>query len=104
MALDKSKDLDSIGYYLTEHLRVAGGYWTINSLACLGMLDLILPEKRIELITWLKSCQNEDGGFGGNTDHDSHLTNTHYAVLTAILLDCLEELNVGKAVDYISSR
>lgn len=49
MALDKSKDLDSIGYYLSEHLRVAGGYWTINSLACLGKLDLIPVEKKKEL-------------------------------------------------------
>jgi geranylgeranyl transferase type-2 subunit beta len=24
LGLEKSKDLDSIGYYLTEHLRVAG--------------------------------------------------------------------------------
>lgn len=41
MALDKSKDLDSIGYYLSEHLKVAGGYWTINAIACLNMLEEI---------------------------------------------------------------
>lgn len=34
---------------------------------------------------WLKTCQNEDGGFGGNTGHDSHITCTHYAVLIAIV-------------------
>jgi geranylgeranyl transferase type-2 subunit beta len=39
MALDKSKDLESIGFYLSEHLKVAGGYWTINALACLNSLD-----------------------------------------------------------------
>lgn len=37
LSLDKSKDIDSIGYYLTEHLRVAGCYWTINSLFCLNI-------------------------------------------------------------------
>ena len=43
MSLDKSKDLDSIGYYLTDHLRVAGAYWTLNSLEC---LNVKLEEKK----------------------------------------------------------
>ncbi len=46
MALDKSKDLDSIGYYLSEHLRLPGAYWTINSLACLNQLTTITQEKK----------------------------------------------------------
>jgi prenyltransferase beta subunit len=49
MALDKSKDLDSIGYYLSEHLRLPGAYWTINSLACLDKLNTITPEKKSQL-------------------------------------------------------
>lgn len=35
---------------------------------------------------WLFSCQNKDGGFGGNTHHDSHITSTHYALLISIVL------------------
>jgi geranylgeranyl transferase type-2 subunit beta len=35
LALDNSKDLYSIGKYLTEHLKVAGGYWSLTSLAAL---------------------------------------------------------------------
>lgn len=46
MALDKSKDIDSIGFYLSEHLKVAGGYWTINAIACLDKLDEISEEKK----------------------------------------------------------
>jgi len=34
LGLDKSKDLDSIGYYLTEHLRMGGGYWTLFAIEC----------------------------------------------------------------------
>ena len=30
---------------------------------------------------WLMSCQNEDGGFGPNVRHDSHITSTHYVLL-----------------------
>lgn len=37
ISLEKSKDLDSIGYYLTEHLRIGGAYWSLNALACLGV-------------------------------------------------------------------
>jgi len=33
--LDNSKDLYSVGKYLTEHLKVAGGYWSLTSLAAL---------------------------------------------------------------------
>ena len=32
LQLDKSKDIDSIGYYLTEHIRMGGAYWCINAL------------------------------------------------------------------------
>jgi geranylgeranyl transferase type-2 subunit beta len=38
-------------------------------------------------MTWLVTCQNPDGGFGGNTNHDSHITSTHYAVLVFLLFD-----------------
>lgn len=46
LSLDKSKDLDSIGFYLSEHLRVPGGYWTINGLACLNELTSIEADKK----------------------------------------------------------
>ena len=85
MALDDSKDLYSIGKYLTEHLKVAGGYWSLTSLAA---LQQPLPEgKEEEIAKWLKICQNADGGFGGNVGHDSHITSTHYAVLTLLTYD-----------------
>ena len=35
LSLENSKDLDSIGYYLTEHLRVGGAYWSLTALFCL---------------------------------------------------------------------
>ncbi|CAD8089400.1 unnamed protein product [Paramecium primaurelia] len=102
MALDKSKDLESIGYYLSEHLKVAGGYWTINAIACLNKLDEISQEKKQQLSKWLKECQNQDGGFGGNTNHDSHITNTHYAILLSFLLGC--ELDYAAAAKYVAAR
>jgi prenyltransferase beta subunit len=41
-------------------------------------------------VTWLKSCQNEDGGFGGNVKHDSHITSTHYAILVLLVFQQIE--------------
>lgn len=35
LALENSKDLYSIGKYLTEHLKIAGGYWSLTGLAAL---------------------------------------------------------------------
>ena len=101
MNLEKSKDLDSIGYYLTEHLRVAGAYWSLTALECLKIK--ISEEKKRSLIDWLKKCQNEDGGFGGNTNHDSHMTSTHYAVLVLIQFDAITEFDTEKIANYVAS-
>lgn len=32
---DETKDLQAIGYYLREHLKVSGGYWTLTALEAL---------------------------------------------------------------------
>jgi len=53
-SLEKSKDLDSIGYYLTEHLRIGGAYWSLTALACLGVE--IENEKKDSLVKWVLSC------------------------------------------------
>jgi len=82
-ALEDSKDLYSIGKYLTEHLKMAGGYWSLN---ILYVLKEELPQEKIQkLVAWIGSCQNPDGGFGGNNGHDSHITSTHYALLILLL-------------------
>lgn len=62
---------------------MAGGYWSLTSLAALQ--EPIGHEKTEKIVAWLKGCQNEDGGFGGNIGHDSHMTSTHYAVLILLL-------------------
>ena len=55
------------------------------------------------MLNWLLSCQNEDGGFGGNTYHDSHMTSTHYAILVLILWDKLDRVDIDKVAKYVSS-
>ena len=91
LALEDSKDLYSIGKYLTEHLKVAGGYWSLTGLAA---LRYPLAQEKIDfLVKWLKTCQNSDGGFGGNVRHDSHILSTHYAVLTLLGFGKVDEID-----------
>ncbi len=37
LKLDKSKDLDEIGLYLTEHLKMGGAYWCLTALSTMGV-------------------------------------------------------------------
>lgn len=82
LSLESSKDLNSIGKYLTEHLKIAGAYWSLTSIS---LFSHELPPSTISsIIQFIKGCQNPDGGFGGNIGHDSHMTSTHYAVLVLL--------------------
>jgi geranylgeranyl transferase type-2 subunit beta len=101
LALDKSKDLESIGMFLRNHLKVAGGYWCLTSLE---LLQIALPkEKKEELVSLFASCQNADGGCGGNVGHDSHITSTHYVVLVLAQWNALDRINLDSIVSYIKS-
>lgn len=45
LALDKSKDVDTIGMYLRNHLKIAGGYWCLTSLATLKVRYRIIADR-----------------------------------------------------------
>ena len=100
LALEKDEDIEQVGSFLTEHLKVGGAYWCLTSLACLKYE--LSSEKKRGLVQWLKTCQNADSGFGGNTGHDSHITSTHYAVLLLILFDAVKEVDVDKIANYVA--
>lgn len=106
LALDQSKDVQSIGMYLRNHLKVAGGYWCLTSLEVLKVNwsnQVNLPDsKKAELIELFASCQNSDGGCGGNVGHDSHITATHYAVLVLAQFGALNKLDLDGIVKYIA--
>ena len=44
-----------------------------------------------KLVKFVLACQQEDGGFGGNVDHDSHLLYTLSAVQLLALCDALDK-------------
>ena len=55
---------------MTEHLRMSGIYWGYSTLMMLNAEDKL---DKTELVEWVLSCQNSDGGFGGSKGHDSHI-------------------------------
>ena len=44
-----------------------------------------------EMRKWLGTCQNRDGGFGANYQHDSHLISSHYTCLVMLQYNLLDE-------------
>lgn len=92
-SLDTRKD--DLEYWLTEHLRVNGLYWGLTALDLMNHIDA-LP--RDEVIAYIKSLQGEDGGFGGDKHHDSHMTHTLSAIQVLITLDAIDTINVEKVV------
>ena len=86
-SLDTRKD--EYDYWLTEHLRLNGLYWGLNTLHLLGRPDA-LP--RAETIDFVLSCQHENGGFGAAPGHDAHMLSTVSAVQILAMIDAFDEL------------
>jgi geranylgeranyl transferase type-2 subunit beta len=84
-----SQRKDELEYWLTEHLRLNGLYWGLNSLHLLGRPDA-LP--RNETIDFVLSCQTDSGGFGAAPGHDAHLSYTVSAVQVLAMVDGFGEL------------
>jgi geranylgeranyl transferase type-2 subunit beta len=95
-SLDTKKD--EYDYWLTEHLRLNGVYWGLTALHLMGHPDA-LP--RDQTISFVLSCQHENGGFGAAPGHDAHMLSTVSAVQILAMLDALDELETrgrGKAL------
>lgn len=92
--LTKRKDFFSDGEHVAEHLSVPGAYWCLSALGLLG--ERIPDEQRVELLTWLESCRNSDGGWGGGKGFDSGVLPTLYAMLVLNILGEKKEMEAEK--------
>ena len=81
--LDKTRDKYSIGFFTNEHLKVSALFWGVGALNLINSIDKHDTEKTVK---FLSECYNPDGGYGGSVKQDSHITSTHYALLTLIQL------------------
>lgn len=89
---------DRFEYWATEHLRVSGIYWGFVAMGLMSALQEMDLPKAVDFIL---KCQREDGGFGGNLDHDSHLLYTTSAVQCLIMCDSLHRIDVDKVANWI---
>lgn len=97
-ALDTKKD--DFEYWVTEHLRMNGMYWGITAMHLMKSLDSI---DREGTIAFIKQCQHDNGGFGGNIGHDPHVLYTLSAVQMLLELDALDQVDKMKIANYVLS-
>lgn len=86
---------------MTEHLRLSGTYW---GLTALDLMDQLHKADKEEVLDFVKSCQDESGGFGASQNHDPHLLHTLSAIQILCLYDAVDVINIEKAVDYVKNR
>ncbi|KAJ3004001.1 hypothetical protein HKX48_001468 [Thoreauomyces humboldtii] len=55
------------------------------------------------VLAFVMSCQNEDGGFGGSTGHDSHLIYTLSAVQILVTLKATDRIDPEVVVRFVQS-
>lgn len=104
--LDKQKHVEYIKrtmatknmlYYLADPIRLSTVYWATNSLKLLQ--DDHLGELRPSVVSLVKSCLNEDGGFGGRAGYPSTVMSTFTALQVLYLHDTVYFSQ--DTVDYI---
>jgi len=76
------------------------GYWCVGALSLLESVD---QSRKDEIVSFVKSCQHECGGFGGNLGHDPHITSTLYALLILCQYEALESINLEQTAKYVAS-
>jgi geranylgeranyl transferase type-2 subunit beta len=91
--------LDENTQWKAQHLKMNGVYWGLNALTLLHRLDY----KRADVLDFVLSCRNADGGFGGNTDMDSHLLYTMSAVQLLCMFNALDRIDVVQTAQWIAS-
>lgn len=97
-----SSDTSSFEFAVTQHLRMSGVYWGLTAMALLGR-DLSVEMKGDEIVEWVLQCQHDNGGFGGNVDHDPHMLYTLSAVQILALFDKLDMIDRELVILYIAS-
>ena len=91
--LDKTRDKYSIGFFTNERLKVSALFWGAGAS---NLINSIHKHDTEITVKFLSECYNPDGGYGGSAKQDSHITSTHYALLTLIQLNRLDSALIHK--------
>jgi len=94
-------DPDEYEYAMSEFLRMNGLYWGISVMDLMNSLDMMDRDKIVQFVI---ECQDpETGGFRPVHDHDPHMLNTLSAVQVAVILECVDKIDVEGVVKFIQS-
>uniref|UniRef100_A0AC34QPA9 Geranylgeranyl transferase type-2 subunit beta n=2 Tax=Panagrolaimus sp. JU765 TaxID=591449 RepID=A0AC34QPA9_9BILA len=87
-------------YVMSEHLRLSGLYWCLTALDIMGDCD----KADIDLIiSVVQEAKNDDGGYGGAKNHESHVLHTLCAVQVLLTLNKTELIDVDGIVGFIKN-
>ena len=103
---NKALDESSMEALIMSHLKMSGIYWSLTACKLMGynLFDELGNNKKEELIEFIIKCQSEEnGGFSGNINHDSHILYTLSAIQILIIENSLHRINVEKVIQYIAS-
>eukprot|EP00117_Sycon_ciliatum_P014130 scpid33428/ scgid14516/ Geranylgeranyl transferase type-2 subunit beta; Geranylgeranyl transferase type II subunit beta; Rab geranyl-geranyltransferase subunit beta; Rab geranylgeranyltransferase subunit beta; Type II protein geranyl-geranyltransferase subunit beta len=87
-------------YCVTEYLRMSGVYWGLTCMSLLGQLDRM---NRVEVVSFIRKCRCDNGGYSASPGHDSHLLYTLSAIQICCLYDAVAELDVDGIVEYVAA-
>lgn len=95
--------VDSFEYLAVDHLRMSAIFWALTTLHLLKGDDWeeFSPLPRKQIISFVLECQNEDGGFGGNGNMESHILFTLSAIQILYMLKDLSLIDTDSVVKYI---
>jgi len=103
-------NFDAIDYIINCYNKIDGGFGdypseqqsyvnaTAKGLICLNLFNKLELVKKVDVYSFLKGCQNSDGGFGITTTKNdffpSNFESTYYAILALNLISCLPRLKL----------
>jgi geranylgeranyl transferase type-2 subunit beta len=85
---------------VTEQYRMSGVYWGMAAMATLRAHEKL---DTAGIITFVASCSNEDGGYGGSSGHDSHLLYTLSALQLLALCNKLDLVDVPRVTAFVKA-
>ena len=77
---------------------------TYSALVIASMLNMLTPELTENVVDFVKSCYNYDGGFSPIPHTESHGGYVHCGVGILHMLGHLDDININKTIRYIAMR
>jgi geranylgeranyl transferase type-2 subunit beta len=99
LALEKQQE-NSYEAIVTEQYRMSGIYWGMSAMATIGAHSELDTK---QIIAFIQTCCNEDGGYGGSKGHDSHMLYTLSALQILALCNRMDLVNVPLVAAYVKA-